>query len=290
MSSSPPRRPWRSPRAPPWPCRSRHRPAVAVADDHEGGEAEATTTLHDLGDTVDRDDALDVGGLVGAGRRDDRRGRRRRSPPAPPPRAGLRSCRTTSLSLSCSSCDQNPRPPSRAPSARAAMRPWYLLPARSKTTPSTPAALARSATSSPTFLALAVLSPSTRAQVGLHGGGRGQRLAGQVVDDLGDDVLRRPGDDQPRTLGGAGDLLADPDLATQPRRRRAPRCACACAVRSPWSLTSLSDLAADVLAGVPHALALVGLGLAQLADVGGDLADLLLVDALDTEPGRRSRP
>ena len=38
--------------------------AVAVADDHEGGEAEATTTLHDLGDTVDRDDALDVGGLV----------------------------------------------------------------------------------------------------------------------------------------------------------------------------------------------------------------------------------
>jgi hypothetical protein len=32
--------------------------SVAVADDHESGEAEATTTLHDLGDTVDRDDAL----------------------------------------------------------------------------------------------------------------------------------------------------------------------------------------------------------------------------------------
>ena len=42
----------------------------------------------------------------------------------------------------------------------AATRPWYLLPPRSKTTDSTPAALARSATSSPTFLALAVLSPS----------------------------------------------------------------------------------------------------------------------------------
>src|SRR3954464_3848060 len=40
------------------------------------------------------------------------------------------------------------------------MRPWYLLPARSKTTPATPADLARSATSSPTRLALAVLSPS----------------------------------------------------------------------------------------------------------------------------------
>src|SRR5690606_12294450 len=38
--------------------------SVAVADDHEGGEAEATTTLHDLGDTVDRNDALEVGGLV----------------------------------------------------------------------------------------------------------------------------------------------------------------------------------------------------------------------------------
>ena len=37
---------------------------LTVADDHEGGEAEATTTLHDLGDTVDRNDALDVGGLV----------------------------------------------------------------------------------------------------------------------------------------------------------------------------------------------------------------------------------
>ncbi len=31
---------------------------VAVADDHEGGEAEATTTLHDLRDAVDGDDAL----------------------------------------------------------------------------------------------------------------------------------------------------------------------------------------------------------------------------------------
>ena len=48
------------------------------------------------------------------------------------------------------------------------------------------------------------------------------------------------------------------------------------------SLTSLSDLAADVLAGVADALALVGLGLAQLADVRGDLADQLLVDALTT--------
>src|SRR5215217_7651172 len=52
------------------------------------------------------------------------------------------------------------------------------------------------------------------------------------------------------------------------------------------SLTSLSDLAADVLTRVAHALALVRLGLAQLADVRSDLADQLLVDALDAQPGR----
>ena len=37
---------------------------VTVTDDHEGGEAEATATLHDLGDTVDRHDALDVDRLL----------------------------------------------------------------------------------------------------------------------------------------------------------------------------------------------------------------------------------
>src|SRR6478752_3135312 len=53
------------------------------------------------------------------------------------------------------------------------------------------------------------------------------------------------------------------------------------------SLTCLSDLALDDLAGVPHALALVRVGFAELADVRGDLADLLLVDALDPELDRR---
>src|SRR4029077_19243791 len=52
------------------------------------------------------------------------------------------------------------------------------------------------------------------------------------------------------------------------------------------SLTCLSDLALDDLAGVSHALALVRVGLAELADVRGDLADLLLVDALDAELDR----
>src|SRR4029079_16487549 len=37
---------------------------VAVAHDHQGGEAEAPSALHDLGHAVDRDQALDVRGLV----------------------------------------------------------------------------------------------------------------------------------------------------------------------------------------------------------------------------------
>src|SRR5258708_11384228 len=49
----------------------------------------------------------------------------------------------------------------------------------------------------------------------------------------------------------------------------------------------LADLPADVLALVADALALVRLGWPHLADLGGDLADLLLVDALDDDLGRR---
>src|SRR5947209_5898371 len=52
-------------------------------------------------------------------------------------------------------------------------------------------------------------------------------------------------------------------------------------------LARLSGLATDDLALVAHTFALVGLGLADLADVGRDLADLLLVDAGHDEPGGR---
>src|SRR6185503_15296244 len=51
-------------------------------------------------------------------------------------------------------------------------------------------------------------------------------------------------------------------------------------------LAGLAGLAADVLARVADALALVRLGLARGADLGGDLADELLVDADDGEPRR----
>src|SRR3978361_1984229 len=49
-------------------------------------------------------------------------------------------------------------------------------------------------------------------------------------------------------------------------------------------LAGLAGLAEDLLAEVAHTLALVGLGLAHGADVGGDLADQFLVDAADDHP------
>src|ERR1700738_4704029 len=52
-------------------------------------------------------------------------------------------------------------------------------------------------------------------------------------------------------------------------------------------LTCLSDLAADLLALVANALALVGVWAPQAADVRRDLADLLLVDTRDRELGGR---
>src|SRR5690242_17576966 len=53
------------------------------------------------------------------------------------------------------------------------------------------------------------------------------------------------------------------------------------------SLGRLPGLPEHPLVGVADALALVGLGLADLADVGGDLADELLVGAPHRDAGRR---
>src|SRR5262245_40318622 len=52
----------------------------------------------------------------------------------------------------------------------------------------------------------------------------------------------------------------------------------ACCLGRSGHLGPLPDLPRDVLVAVADALALVGLGRAALADVGGDLADQLLVD------------
>src|SRR6476469_1079360 len=165
------------------------------------------------------------------------------------------------------------------------MRPWYLLPARSKTTPSIPAALARSATSSPTFFALAVLSPSK------------DRRSFSVVDANASVLPTWSSttctvmcfDERVTTRRGRSAVPATFLRPRTCRRRRDLTRPAVCLLffsEIAMSLTSLSDLAADVLARVAHALALVRLGLAQLADLGGGLTDELLVDALDAELGR----
>src|SRR5271157_3827665 len=77
--------------------------------------------------------------------------------------------------------------------------------------------------------------------------------------------------------------------------RAAPRLATCVIVLIPSSrtgsllaadLAGLAGLAAVLLAKVVDALALVGLGLAGCSDLGGDLADQLLVDAGDRKVGR----
>src|SRR3954451_5100966 len=76
-------------------------------------------------------------------------------------------------------------------------------------------------------------------------------------------------------------------------RADVPRTGCAharprssCWFRLPL-LACLSGLTTDRLALVAHALALVRVGPAQPAQIGGNLADLLLVDPRDRETRRR---
>ena len=85
--------------------------AVAIANDHQCCEGKAAPAFHHFRDSVDRDDAL------------------------------------VKLTISHA---QNSNPASRAPSATAATRPWYLKPPRSNTTELIPAAFARSPTNLPT--------------------------------------------------------------------------------------------------------------------------------------------
>src|SRR5262245_14142961 len=120
----------------------------------------------------------------------------------------------------------------------------------------------------------------------VHRRRRGEGAAGDVVDELAEDMPRGAGHDQPRPIRGACDLL--PDAQVPADSRGALTCVTPAGLHTDSHdlLTSLSDFAADDLALVAHTLALVGVGLAQLADICGDLADLLLVDALHAEPSR----
>src|SRR5215467_6075287 len=131
-------------------------------------------------------------------------------------------------------------------------------------------------------LLIALRGPYVRIQ----GRRRCERVARAVVHQLGEDVPGGPVHGQPRPGRAAGDLLAHAQMAPRPRGRAGAGLPAPSALGdSHVLLSSLPDLAADLLAGVTHALALVRIGLAELADVRGDLADLLLVDPLHDDPG-----
>ena len=118
-----------------------------------------------------------------------------------------------------------------------------------------------------------------RAQIGVEGGGGRKRLAGHVVDDLYVDVLRRAMNRQARAaIGHRLDLTAHAVGATCKLFFPASHFAC--------SLLLLAFFADDPLFGILDALALVGLGGAVFADLRGNLADLLLVDAGHDDFGR----
>src|SRR5438477_549901 len=109
-------------------------------------------------------------------------------------------------------------------------------------------------------------------------GGGNNGLAVRIVDDLRINVLGRAEDGQPRArAGGAADLA--PHFRGPSQR---PISACRHGALS----LLFSFFAEDVLVRVFDAFAFVRLGLAEGADYGGHMANLLLINAGDHDLGR----
>src|SRR5215831_1456606 len=117
------------------------------------------------------------------------------------------------------------------------------------------------------------------AHVLLQRGGGCEGLAIRVVDHLRINVFRRAEDRKPHaTAGGAADVA--------PHFRRPPQGSISDGRHRALPSFLLAFFAEDVFARVLDALALIGFGLAESADFGGDVADFLLVDAGDDDLGR----
>ena len=97
-------------------------------------------------------------------------------------------------------------------------------------------------------------------------------MAGFIVDHLGIDLSQAAVNIQARPLGCSREILANTDMT--PLRELQNEI-----YWLPYALylTCLTSLAADLLFQVLDAFAFIGLGRADLADVGRHLADLLLV-------------
>src|SRR5450759_3110283 len=147
-----------------------------------------------------------------------------------------------------------------------------------------PFSLARSAISLPTALAAAILAPllapsrrifsSEEAAANVTPLSSSMSWTWICLDERNTDSRARP---------RAASLTLRRTVAV----RRAVRSLNLDMLSSPLLL--LAFLAEDVFACVFHALALVGLGRTITADLGGDLADFLLVDAGDHDLGRLRR-
>ena len=157
------------------------------------------------------------------------------------------------------------------------------------------------------LLGLVALGALALAQLLLERRGGGQRPARRVVDDLGVDLVEAAEDRQPRPLGACPPVSGGCErgasggrdgglmvlaLLEPPGRGPIPGETVGWVGRGRLEvsllaadLAGLAGLAADDLAGVADALALVGLRLALCADAGGHVADQLLVDAGDGQAG-----
>src|SRR5690606_10889530 len=118
----------------------------------------------------------------------------------------------------------------------------------------------------------------------------GERVAGQVIDDLDVNVLVGAIDAQARLVGRAADALANDAVATLPTDRFLLWGVHVVPLLVPLSgAERLAGLAADYLFGVLDALAVVRLRLALGPDGGGELADRLLVRSGDLDVGAVDR-
>src|SRR5579872_1204347 len=120
-----------------------------------------------------------------------------------------------------------------------------------------------------------------------------ERPAGRIVDDLAVDLQRRTmhGEARP-AIGARLDRPSDPCFAALRRvitLRHLGAPSNASTAWRPSALFLLAFLAEDEFVGIFHALALIGLGRTQCADFGGDLPDLLAIDAGDRDLRRLRR-
>ena len=202
--------------------------------------------------------------------------------PVPPRRWGPGIRRSSSLT-SWSRCWSltGSDPPSRAPSAIAATRPCVLVATAVEDDGLDAGGLGALGDELADLAGLGGLVTVERTQVGLEGRGRGDGVALACRRRPGRTRDGRTGDDEARTQRRCRRSSCEGGRDGDRERRVLPLARLIDHAMA--YLPVFPTLRRTTLAGVAHTLALVGLGLADLADVGGDLADGLLVDALHGE-------